>query len=157
MSRVIHFEIHAENPERAIQFYSTLFQWQFTKWEGPMEYWLIKTGEDSTPGINGGLVMRQGAIDGQAVIAFVCTIDVTSVDQFVQKITANGGSNITMAALTALGRGPELRIHMRGALNLGITKEEIKELIIHLSQYSGVPTAVEAMRVYREVTEPKKS
>ncbi len=45
---------------------------------------------------------------------------------------------------------------LRGALNLGITKEEIKELIIHLSQYSGVPTAVEAMRVYREVTEPKK-
>ena len=65
-------------------------------------------------------------------------------------------SFITMAALTALGRGPELKIHMRGALNLGITKEEIKELIIHLSQYSGVPTAVEAMRVYREVTEPKK-
>ena len=65
-------------------------------------------------------------------------------------------SFITMAALTALGRGPELKIHMRGALNLGITKEEIKELIIHLSQYSGVPTAAVAMRVYREVTEPKK-
>ena len=64
-------------------------------------------------------------------------------------------SFITMAALLALGRAPELRIHMRGALNLGITKEEIKELIIHLSQYSGVPTAVEAMRVYRELTEPK--
>lgn len=65
-------------------------------------------------------------------------------------------SFITMAALTALGRGPELKIHMRGAMNLGISKEEIKELIIHLSQYSGVPTAVEAMRVYRELTEPKK-
>ena len=65
-------------------------------------------------------------------------------------------SFITMAALLALGRGPELKIHMRGALNLGISKEEIKELIIHLSQYSGVPTAVEAMRVYREITEPKK-
>jgi 4-carboxymuconolactone decarboxylase len=61
-----------------------------------------------------------------------------------------------MAALLALGRAPELKIHMRGALNLGISKEELKELIIHLSQYSGVPTAVEAMRVYREVTEPKK-
>jgi len=65
-------------------------------------------------------------------------------------------SFITMAALTALGRAPELKIHMRGAMNLGITKEEIKELIIQLSQYSGVPTAVEAMRVYRELTEPKK-
>jgi alkylhydroperoxidase/carboxymuconolactone decarboxylase family protein YurZ len=50
---------------------------------------------------------------------------------------------ITMAVLIALSRGPELRVHMRGALNLGITQAEIKEIIIHLSQYSGVPTAVE--------------
>ncbi len=64
-------------------------------------------------------------------------------------------SFITMATLTALGRTNQLRVHMRGALKLGITKDEIKELIIHLSQYSGVPTAVEAMRVYREVTEAK--
>ncbi|HVA12845.1 MAG TPA: carboxymuconolactone decarboxylase family protein [Candidatus Binataceae bacterium] len=65
-------------------------------------------------------------------------------------------SMITMAALMALGRGPELRVHMRGALNLGITHTELKEMIFHLSQYSGVPTAVEAMRAFREVTEPKK-
>ena len=66
-------------------------------------------------------------------------------------------SMITMAALLALGRAPELKVHMRGALNLGITPAEIKEMIIHLSQYSGVPTAVEAIRTFREVTEPKKS
>jgi 4-carboxymuconolactone decarboxylase len=65
-------------------------------------------------------------------------------------------SMITLAALMALGRGPELRLHMRGALNLGITQNELKELIIHLSQYSGVPTAVEAIRAFREVTEPQK-
>ena len=47
MSRVIHFEIHADNPERAIAFYSGLFGWQFKKWEGPMLYWLITTGPDS--------------------------------------------------------------------------------------------------------------
>jgi len=92
MPRVIHFEIHAENPERCMQFYSTLFQWQFTKWDGPMEYWIIKTGEDGTPGINGGMMKRMGAIDGQAVIAYVCTIDVASVDQSLQAITANGGT-----------------------------------------------------------------
>lgn len=63
-------------------------------------------------------------------------------------------SFITMAVLMALARGPELRTHMRGALNLGITPEEIKEMIIHLSQYSGVPTAVEAIRALREVTSP---
>jgi len=64
-------------------------------------------------------------------------------------------SFITMGALMALGRTNQLRTHMRGALHLGITPAEIKELIIHLSQYSGVPTAVEAIRVFREVTESK--
>jgi len=66
-------------------------------------------------------------------------------------------SMITIAALIALNRGPELRIHMRGGLNLGIKPEELKEMILHLSQYSGFPTAVEAMRAFLEVTEPKKS
>jgi 4-carboxymuconolactone decarboxylase len=64
-------------------------------------------------------------------------------------------SMITMTALIALGRGPEMRLHMQGALNIGVTPEEIKELIIHVSQYSGVPTAIEAIRAFREVTEPK--
>lgn len=63
-------------------------------------------------------------------------------------------SMITLAALMALGRGPELRLHMRGALNIGVTQQELKEMIIHLSQYSGVPTAIEAIRAFREVTEP---
>jgi predicted enzyme related to lactoylglutathione lyase len=92
MSRVVHFEIHVENPERAMRFYSAVFQWEFTKWGGPWDYWMIKTGEEKTPGINGGLLKRQGAIDGQAVIAYVCTVDVADVDQCVQSITANGGT-----------------------------------------------------------------
>jgi len=66
-------------------------------------------------------------------------------------------SLLTMTALMALGRGPELRLHIRGALNLGIPVEEIKELIVHVSQYSGVPTAIEAIRVFNEVTAPPKS
>lgn len=65
-------------------------------------------------------------------------------------------SMITMAALIALGRTAELKIHMRGALNLGVTQDEIKEIIVHLSQYSGVPSAVEAIRTFGEVTAPKK-
>jgi predicted enzyme related to lactoylglutathione lyase len=92
MPRVIHFEIHAEDPDRAIRFYQGLFGWEFTKWTGPMDYWLIKTGPDSQPGINGGMVRRQGTIDGQAVIAYVCTIDVSSVDELLQAIPARGGS-----------------------------------------------------------------
>jgi alkylhydroperoxidase/carboxymuconolactone decarboxylase family protein YurZ len=48
-------------------------------------------------------------------------------------------SMITTAALLALGRGAELRVHMRGAVNLGITHTELNEMIFHLAQYSGVP------------------
>src|SRR5213078_3335736 len=64
MARVIHFEIHAENPDRAVKFYKDLFGWEFTKWDGPQPYWLIKTGPDGQPGINGGMVPRRGTIDG---------------------------------------------------------------------------------------------
>jgi len=58
--RVVHFEIHADQPERAIAFYSGLFGWAFDKWSGPMPYWLITTGPDSERGINGGLTVRRG-------------------------------------------------------------------------------------------------
>jgi predicted enzyme related to lactoylglutathione lyase len=92
MPRVIHFEIHADNPERAIKFYKDLFGWEFTKWEGPMPYWLIKTGADSQPGINGGLLPRKGTIDGTAVIAYVCTVDTPSVDDAVKKAQLAGGT-----------------------------------------------------------------
>jgi uncharacterized protein len=92
MSRVVHFEIHADNPARAVKFYSSLFGWEFTKWDGPIEYWLIKTGPDSQPGINGGLIKRQGVIDGTAVIAYVCTVDVVSVDVTAKKVGDLGGT-----------------------------------------------------------------
>ena len=45
MPRVVHFEITAEDPDRAAGFYSQVFGWELTKWEGPMEYWLITTGK----------------------------------------------------------------------------------------------------------------
>src|SRR5262245_3265291 len=92
MTRVVHFEIHAEQPERAVKFYTTIFGWEISKWDGPMEYWLIKTGPDGQRGIDGGLVRRQRTIDGQAVIAYVCTIDVPSVVDYLKEITAHGGS-----------------------------------------------------------------
>lgn len=94
MPRIIHFEIHAEDPSRAMRFYSSLFGWEFTKWGGPEDYYLIKTGPDAQPGINGGMIRRRGAApaDGQAVNAFVCTMDVTSVDELVAKLAGAGGT-----------------------------------------------------------------
>lgn len=62
---VVHFEIHATDPQRAIDFYSALFGWRFTQF-GETPYWTIDTGEGAigvdTPGtgINGGLTQREG-------------------------------------------------------------------------------------------------
>jgi uncharacterized protein len=90
--RVIHFEIVADKPERAIKFYKEVFGWEFNKWNGPQEYWLVKTGEDSQPGINGGLTpkMNQGSNDNTGS-RVTNTIDVSSVDEFSKKITMEGG------------------------------------------------------------------
>lgn len=92
MPRVVHFEIHAADPERAVKFYEKVFGWTFQKWEGPMEYWLITTGPDDQPGINGGLMKRRGEIDGQAVIAYVCTVDVADLAASMATVEANGGT-----------------------------------------------------------------
>jgi predicted enzyme related to lactoylglutathione lyase len=93
MARVVHFEIHAENPERAIAFYRQMFEWEFQKWAGPMDYWLIKTGDASEPGINGGMIRRMGAapIDGQAVNSYVCTVSVSAIDETIAKVAPAGG------------------------------------------------------------------
>ncbi len=94
MSRPVHFEIHASDPDRVQGFYRELFGWQFQKWEGPMEYWLITTGPDGKLGINGGLVRRQGApaAEGQAVNAYVCTVDVDDLDGALAKAARLGGT-----------------------------------------------------------------
>ena len=92
MPRVVHFEIHADDPRRAVTFYQDIFGWQINKWEGPEDYWLVTTGPDNEPGINGAILRRRGPVNGDAVIAYVCTIDVPSVDDVIAKITARGGT-----------------------------------------------------------------
>lgn len=86
MSRVSHFEIPAEDPERAIKFYESVFGWQIEKWEGPTEYWLITTGPDNQPGINGGLIRKEDPAAG-----IENTIDVKDLDASLDAVKAQGG------------------------------------------------------------------
>ena len=107
MPRVVHFEIHADDLSRAQQFYETVFGWTFQKWGGPMEYSMINTagtGDPNCPGINGGMLKRQSPIDGCAVIAYVCTIDVPSVDEFVAR-ALNQGATIAVPKMPIPGVG----------------------------------------------------
>jgi uncharacterized protein len=96
MPRVVHFEIHADNPERAIRFYEGMFGWKFQKWNGPVEYWLITTGTPPERGINGGLIHRHGSgpLDGQPVNAYACTVEVPAIDEYIAKVGTHGGTLI---------------------------------------------------------------
>lgn len=89
LPRVIHFEIDAKKPERAIKFYEKVFDWKIEKWKGPIDYWLIMTGKEKEPGIDGGLAKRT-----EAEPSTVNTIDVPSVNEYVKKVESNGGSII---------------------------------------------------------------
>ena len=60
-------------------------------------------------------------------------------------------SIITVSAMIAMNRPHELKLHIRGALNNGITKEELRELFLHCGAYCGAPAAIDAFRVAREV------
>ncbi|MBI5649582.1 MAG: VOC family protein [Chloroflexi bacterium] len=91
MARVVHFEIHADDLARAVKFYTDTFGWEFTKWDAPVEYWLIKTGPANEPGIDGGMLKRNHPLDGKAITAYICTLDVASIDDSIAKVTRNGG------------------------------------------------------------------
>jgi uncharacterized protein len=85
MAKPIHFEIMAEDPAKAAEFYRNVFGWQISKWDGPMDYWLVTAGAEGEPGINGGLAKSEGPP------STINTMEVTSVDEAVVKVTANGG------------------------------------------------------------------
>jgi uncharacterized protein len=93
MSRVVHFEIQATQPQALADFYTQLLGWSISKWEGA-DYWLIDTGPADRPGINGGLLPRPGGgpVEGQAVNAFVCTVGVESLDDTLAKAASLGAT-----------------------------------------------------------------
>jgi hypothetical protein len=90
MPRVVHFEIVGDDPEGLAKFYSNVFEWKVQKWEGPMDYWLIQTGEEGEPGIDGGLGKRTEP--GESTTN---TIDVEDLDAFVAKIEKSGGKVVS--------------------------------------------------------------
>ena len=99
MNRVIHFEIHATDTAKLAEFYKNIFGWEVRKWENPaVDYWIVMTAPDGSqePGINGGIVGRKTPMPkgGEPVNAFVCTIGVPSVDEYIKKIEAAGGKNV---------------------------------------------------------------
>lgn len=129
MPRPAHFEIHTEDPDRAISFYTALFDWKFEKWDGPLDYWLIMTGPDNEPGINGGLVRRHGTRPavGQPVNAFPCTIMVPALDTLMARLIQLGGTvalpKMAVPGVGWLGYGIDLDGNIFGMMQADLTAE----------------------------------
>ena len=91
MGRVVHFEIHCADLDRAEAFYRDVLGWEIQRWEGgQVDYRLVTTGADG-PGIDGALIERRGEIDGKAVIAYLCTVQVDDLAATERRIREAGG------------------------------------------------------------------
>ena len=85
---IVHFEIVADEPERAAKFYRDLFGWEISRWEGSAapEYWMVRTvptdagGQPTRPGVNGGIMRRMAP-----GLTSVNYISVPSVEDFVRR------------------------------------------------------------------------
>ena len=73
-----------------------------------------------------------------------------------EQLSLQERSMITLTVLVALNRENELKSHLRGAKNLGITREKIEEVILHVAHYSGFPTAVSASQLLNKVWDEEK-
>ncbi len=86
MNRFTHFELVSDDLEKTAAFYREVFGWHVEKWEGPVDYWMVSSGDESTPGINGGLMPAGGEFGGT-----INTIEVDDIDEAIAKVLANGG------------------------------------------------------------------
>jgi predicted enzyme related to lactoylglutathione lyase len=100
MPRPVHFEISAADPESLVAFYESVFGWKIQKWDGPADYWLVMTGGDDEPGINGGITRRSEGMPAGTVN----TVDVPSLDEALRK-AADGGATVAMPRTAVTGVG----------------------------------------------------
>ena len=88
------FAIHVDDVERAVRFYEAVFGWRFEPW-GPPGFYLIQTGPDDAPGVQGLMHKRQEPRTGTGLNGFEPTFAVEDVDAVLAAVEANGGT-VTM-------------------------------------------------------------
>jgi len=97
MNRVVHFEINAADVERASKFYRAVFGWKIEPWGLPeYGYMHVQTGEPDDPGIDGGIWKGEGtpAPVGTRPNAFNCSIEVSNIDETLEKVKRESGKVI---------------------------------------------------------------
>lgn len=89
MARVVHSEMPADKPERAVEFYRSVFGWSIKKWDGPQVYWLATTGDKKEPGIDRAIMERS------MMKTTVNTVEVHSLDESILKVKKAGGKQLS--------------------------------------------------------------
>ncbi len=89
-NNVLHFAVHADDLDRARQFYGEVFGWRFEAW-GPPDFFRIHTGTPEYPGIEGALEKRHVPLEGKSSTGFTCTISVPDLAATQAAIEKHGG------------------------------------------------------------------
>lgn len=85
MSKIVHFEIPADEPQKLLEFYGRAFGWQFQQF-GDQGYWLTTAGPDEEAGIGGAIMQKNGPDHPVTNV-----INVPNVDEACRSVEANGG------------------------------------------------------------------
>jgi predicted enzyme related to lactoylglutathione lyase len=94
-NNLMSFGITADDVSRALRFYEQVFEWRFEPW-GPPDFYLIHTGDEKDPGVQGLLHKRREPVNGTGMTGFECTIGVDNIDKIIRAVEAAGGK-IVMA------------------------------------------------------------
>jgi hypothetical protein len=94
-NNLMSFGITADDVSRALRFYEQVFEWRFEPW-GPPDFYLIHTGDEKDPGVQGLLHKRREPVNGTGMTGFECTIGVENIDKIIRAVEAAGGK-IVMA------------------------------------------------------------
>ena len=106
-NNIAHFDIAANDVERARRFYERVFGWRFEAW-GPPDFYLIHTGPASDPGIHGSISKREEPVAGRGRTAFECTVSVDDLAAIKAAVVHNGGK-IVLDEYEIVGVGRMIR------------------------------------------------
>jgi predicted enzyme related to lactoylglutathione lyase len=120
MAKIGHFEIPADDPQRASRFYHDVLGWEISRF-GDEPYWLVRAGGDDEPGANGALVAREDHHRSPVVIA-----GVEDVDDVVSRVVSCGGKVAQVLAVLSrcircggtLCKGDTRRVSQRISINV---------------------------------------
>jgi uncharacterized protein len=102
-NNIASFAIHVNDVQRARRFYEAVFDWRFEPW-GPPDFYLIHTGDATSPGIQGLMHKRREATASGGPNCFQCTVSVNNVDAVAEAVVAHGGRiTMTKSAIPTVG------------------------------------------------------